>query len=141
MPGISVFLSSCILHKILLMKNISFYRNIRTGLAGIAMLLVLSVSDAQPKKSFDELQQQVEKSRRDLDSLTQRNEAITKKMTDSINAQSIARMNENSYNWISQYQAEKKKKQKQKAIMYLSFGGAMLAVLVFSLARRKKKTS
>ena len=123
------------------MKNISFYRNIRTGLAGIAMLLVLSVSDAQPKKSFDELQQQVEKSRRDLDSLTQRNEAITKKMTDSINAQSIARMNENSYNWISQYQAEKKKKQKQKAIMYLSFGGAMLAVLVFSLARRKKKTS
>jgi flagellar biosynthesis protein FliP len=111
------------------MYHFSFSRSIRTGITGIFILLFISVSDAQTAKSVEQLKQQA----------NQMSEML-QKQKDSLNKASIDRINDNSYNWILQYQKEQKAKQRKKAILYMVMGGAMLAVLVYGLSRKKKKS-
>lgn len=119
-------------------KNSICY-SIKTALAGIGFLLMTSISDAQPQKTADEIKQQIEKVRRSTDSLAQQSERMIKDMTDSINKASIVRSTERSYEWLNQYQAEKKRKEKKKAMMYILFGVAGFAVLAYGLSRNKRK--
>jgi hypothetical protein len=112
-----------------IMYHFSFFRSIRTGITGIFILLFISVSDAQPAKSVEQLKQQA----------NQMSEML-QKQKDSLNKASMDRINDNSYNWILQYQKEQKAKQRKKAILYMVMGGAMLAVLVYGLSRKKKKS-
>lgn len=121
-------------------KNSICY-SIKTALAGIGFLLMTSISDAQPQKTADEIKQQIEKVRRSTDSLTQQSERMIKDMTDSINKASIVRSTERSYEWLNQYQAEKKRKEKKKAMTYIFIGVAGFAVLVYGLSRKRKKVS
>jgi hypothetical protein len=109
------------------MNNFSFFRTIRTGITGIFILFCISASNAQPVKSTEQLKKEVE----------QTSEMLQKQM-DSLNKASIERINDNSYNWILQYQKEQKAKQRKKAILYLVMGGAMLALLVYRFSRKKK---
>lgn len=121
-------------------KNSICY-SIKTALAGIGFLLMTSITDAQPQKTSDEIKQQIEKVRRSTDSLAQQSERMIKDMTDSINKASIVRSTERSYEWLNQYQAEKKRKEKKKAMMYIFFGVAGFAVLAYGLSRKRKKVS
>lgn len=120
------------------MYKYSFSYSIKTTLAGIAFLLMTSVSGAQTQKSIDELQKKVQESNRHLDSITEKNNRMLKEMTDSISAANMIKSSERSYEWLNQYQKEKKRKEKQKAMMYIGFGAAMLAVLVYGLSRKRK---
>lgn len=138
--GISGFALRLILHKKTMYKY-SFSYRLKTALAALAFLLMTLVSGAQAQKSMDELQKKVQESQRRLDSITQKSDRMFKEMADSINAANMIKSTERSYEWLNQYQKEKKRKEKQKAMMYIFFGIAMLGVLVYGLSRRRKNIS
>lgn len=119
-------------------KNSICY-GIKTALACIGFLLMTSIADAQPQKTAGEIKEQLEKTQRSMDSLSQKNARMIKEMSDSINRASVVRSTERSYEWLNQYQAEQKRKQKKKAMMYMVFGVAGFGVLAYGLSRNKKK--
>jgi biopolymer transport protein ExbD len=62
-----------------------------------------------------------------------------KSLQEKQNKEVTDRIQEDSYRWISNFQAEQKRKKQRQAIMYLGFGASMLALLIYGLSRRRKK--